>query len=765
MFHDARFVGRARGRLCCLLLFLMAASLPALPRPRVAVVLSGGAALGLAHVGVLRVIEQAGIPIDMVVGTSMGAIVGGMYAVGYSPDQLDSIVTKLDWSTVLSEQRDSLGDHYNLLKRQRFPFWVGFDGRGINVGAGLLEGQNALAFFTELTLHDLGVRDFDTLPVPYRAVATDIMSGEKVVIAHGSIAEAMRSSMSLPGIFRPYTLEGRRLVDGGIADNMPVDVAREMGADIVIAVESGSGKPADPEFLNSSVAITSQTLNLLIAQNMESARRKADLVITPDLHDFNMMSFTDVALIVAKGKEGAEAKLTALKEIAARIEKSRPLVQPDQQANRSARRPLPEITTISAEGGSPADRALARSVFAPLAGKPADGAAVHTAVDSLYASGRFDLVTFDLAAVQGTEGAPSRAAGVVRLVPNTTSAGAMVFGGGFRALFTSISSSVSQIMAGVVLRDLTGMDSALFAEAGFLDQRRISMEYFQPFGVFFLMPFFRYEDQFDDYYVTSSAVSHTLYKSAGGGLWAGFMIGKYVDLMAGYSFEGVASNGFLDPSLGMTIGTLSAVLRAGSFSTTVFPESGWSTAVRARWADAALGGNTAFTALEWNYTAAVPLSDTFTLGAACYAGSDFSGIPGMNGSLPAVHALTIRQAGMFYGLEQNPSSGMGNHAAALGLELRMKLGSISPLLGVEFYGLANLSAAAVRQGLPGNPGFIDFLPFRWAASLGLGAHITDHLGVLAALSFVSDGNAVLGPRRLAFTMEVGSFAQFLEDRR
>ena len=519
--------------LCCFLAFFLAASLSAQPKPRVAVVLSGGSALGLAHVGALKVIEQAGIPIDMIVGTSMGAIVGGLYAVGYSPDQLDSIVTKLDWTTVLSEQRDSLGDHYNLLKRQRFPFWIGFDSKGISLGAGLLEGQNVLSLFTELTLHDLSVRDFDKLPVPYRAVATDITTGEKIVISHGSIADAMRASMSLPGIFRPYTLDGRELVDGGIADNMPVDVAREMGADIVIAVESGSGKPTSPDFLTSSVAITTQTLNILIDQNMESARRNADLVITPDLHDFNMMSFGDVVRIVDQGKKGAEAKLSALRELASRIEKSRPLVTPEMQMNRSANRPLPVLTTISAEGGTPADQAQARSAFAPLAGKPADRALVRKAIDSMYASGRFDLVTFDLAAVEGIENGPARAAGVVRLVPDTTPANAILLGGGFRALFTTITDSVSHIMAGVVFRDLTGADSAFLIEGGFLDQRRIYAEYFQPLGPFFLMPFFRYESEFDGYYITSSDVYNTLYQSTGGGLWAGFMIGRYADLLTG----------------------------------------------------------------------------------------------------------------------------------------------------------------------------------------------------------------------------------------
>jgi hypothetical protein len=230
--------------------------------------------------------------------------------------------------------------------------------------------------------------------------------------------------------------------------------------------------------------------------------------------------------------------------------------------------------------------------------------------------------------------------------------------------------------------------------------------------------------------------------------------------MTGYSYEGIVSDGFLDPNPSSTVGTLSAVVRAGTFSTTVFPESGFSTTLRARWADPSLGGNTAFTTLEWNYDTALPLSDRFTLGIVGFAATDFSGIPGINGSLPPDRAFSIRQSGMFYGLEPNPVMGMGNHVAAFAVELRRKLGTISPLLGV-----ANFSVAAVREGLPGDADFIDFLPLRWDCSLGLGAHITDHLGAVAVVSFVNDGNVPLSPQRFAFTVEVGNFTQFLEDRR
>ncbi len=753
----------ARSVLFFAVLFFLAASLAeAQPKPRVAVVLSGGSALGLAHVGVLEVIEKAGIPVDMILGASMGSIIGGLYASGYSPDRLESLVTTIDWATVFSERRDSPGDRYDWLKRQRFPIRLGFDGQGINLGTGLLEGQNVLSLFTELTLHGLTVRSFDELPVPYRAIAADLMTGEKVVLSRGSIAEAMRSSMSIPGLFRPYEIDGRKVVDGGIADNMPVDVARQMGADIVIAVECRKGNPKSEESLNSSLAITAQTLNLFIQQNMVSARRDADLVITPDLQDFDAMSYAEAAQIVDRGRGGAEADYPRLKELAARIEKTRPLVKPEEQANRRAWRALPVLTTVRVEGGSPSDEALVSGVFAPLLGKTADRTLVRKGIDSIYATGRFDLVTFDLEAEPASAEGMSRAVGVVRLVPDTTSESAILFGPSFRTLFTTITDNVTQFTAGGLLRDMTGRDSALYAEAGLLDKRRFYLEYFQPFGPFFFMPFFRYESQFDGYYVTLIDVYHTLFKSTGGGLWTGFSIDKHADLMAGYSYESVVAYGFGDPSTKNAVGTLSAVFRLDTFSTSVFPESGFSTILRGRWADRAVGGNTGFTALEWNFNTALPLSRRITLGAVGYVASDFSGFLDVNGSLPTEREFTIRQPGMFYGLEPRPQTGTGNHIGALALELRVKLGALSPLLGIDIFTLANASVAAVRQDQVED---IDFLPLRWNGSLGLGARITDHTGVLIAASYVNDGNETLTPQRFALSLEFGTFAQFLEDRR
>ena len=343
------------------------------PRPRVALVLSGGSALGIAHVGVIRELEKAGIPIDMVLGTSMGSVVGGLYAAGYSPDAMESFVVGLDWNTLFSERRESAGDRYDHLKRERFPFALGFDKHGLHLGQGLLQGQNVLSLLTSMTLHILPIRDFDALPVPYRAVAADILSGEKVVFSAGSIAEAIRSSMSIPGLFRPYEAQGHLLVDGGIADNMPVDEARAMGADIVIAVESRGHLARSAGQLRSGLAITNQTMGLFIEENMRPSRAGADLLIKPDLTGYTTASYADAEALIRRGEAAGQAMSAEIAALASRIASTRKLPLPEDQSNRRAMRAPPILTRIEVEAPSAADQAVARAAFEASARHEARG--------------------------------------------------------------------------------------------------------------------------------------------------------------------------------------------------------------------------------------------------------------------------------------------------------------------------------------------------------------------------------------------------------
>ena len=214
-------------------------------RPRIGLVLAGGGAKGGAHVGVLKVLEELHVPIDCIAGTSAGALVGALYAVGRSPDEIEQIVLDNDWRAMFSDtlpRRDRTlrrkSDDYTRLA----PIGVGW-GRergSLQLAAGFGQGQRLIAMFEQATGASRVTGDFDDLPIPFRAVATDLNTGQAVALGEGDLAMAMRASMSLPGILRPVRLDGRVLLDGGIANQIPIDVVRAMGAERIIAVDVGT---------------------------------------------------------------------------------------------------------------------------------------------------------------------------------------------------------------------------------------------------------------------------------------------------------------------------------------------------------------------------------------------------------------------------------------------------------------------------------------------------------------------------------------------
>jgi len=209
-------------------------------RPKIGLVLSGGGARGFAHIGVLKVLEENDVPIDYIVGTSMGSIIGGLYAIGLTPEEIEHGVRGIAWDKVFDDfaNRDHKSfrrkqDDYDFFNLQR----VGITDNGLQIRPGLIEGQQIELALDRLAYPGFHIEDYDKLRIPFRAIATDIATGEPFVIKDGNIARAMRASMSIPGALPPITIDGTLLVDGGIANNVPIDIVREMGADIVIVVD------------------------------------------------------------------------------------------------------------------------------------------------------------------------------------------------------------------------------------------------------------------------------------------------------------------------------------------------------------------------------------------------------------------------------------------------------------------------------------------------------------------------------------------------
>src|SRR3984893_2925609 len=257
-------------------------------RPRIGLVLSGGGARGAAHIGVLKILEQLRVPIDAIAGTSMGAVVGGLYASGLSARDIEKIMTSVNWQDAFRDRppREDL----TLRRKQEDQSFLVKVPLGVHAGRvllprGLIQGQGLTQMLRRLTLPVARISDFDRLPTPFRAVATDLESGDTVVMGSAVLPSAMRPSLSAPGVFAPVEREGHLLVDGGIADNVPVDIARAMGVDVVIVVDVGF--PLLPrQQLSSAPVISSQMLAILIGRNSQAqlaTLTAQDILIQPAL--------------------------------------------------------------------------------------------------------------------------------------------------------------------------------------------------------------------------------------------------------------------------------------------------------------------------------------------------------------------------------------------------------------------------------------------------------------------------------------------------
>lgn len=309
-------------------------------RKRVAVVLGGGGAKGAAEVGVLKYIEQAGVPVDYVVGTSIGSIVGGLYSIGYNSTELDSLFRSQEWLDLLTDR--SISNSNSLITIEDGVLMI----KGIPVrldfikkknplsNIGVLRGDSIVSKFNSMIGSKYAIPEtdsisFDSLPIPYRCVAVNVRSFEECVLSHGSLSKAMRASMAVPFVFRPMNINDQPLVDGGVLNNLPVDVAKAMGADIVIAVDLAVKEPDDDEPKLDADELFEPLSNIGIVNMIDwqirrpdikkykNNRKMADLVIQPRLNGFNCQDFTSEAIseMISIGENAGREALPALIEL------------------------------------------------------------------------------------------------------------------------------------------------------------------------------------------------------------------------------------------------------------------------------------------------------------------------------------------------------------------------------------------------------------------------------------------------------------------
>ncbi|WP_423761105.1 patatin-like phospholipase family protein [Burkholderia sp. NLJ2] len=363
-------------------------------RPSIGLVLSGGGARGYAHLGVLKVLEENRIPVDCIAATSMGAVVGGLYASGMAADDMQKRLSEVNLADIAFDVTDRADLPQSSREDERLyinGLTLGFGKKGVKAPVGLVQGNRLQALLANWTASVPTNQPFDRLPIPYRAVATDLQTGQMVVLDHGSLPLAIRASMAMPGLFAPAEINGRALVDGGLVSNLPVDTARQMGASVVIAVDIGSQlRPLDA--LASPADVMQQMVGILIRQNVSAQRQQItanDVLLTPALGSLGFTDFQNARQAISAGEAAATAALPRLKRYA--------LTPEEYAAYRSAHaQPLPppvRITRIEIKTSGGVPKRVVSDALHVKPGDLYDPQTVSQDLLGLTTGGNFESVT------------------------------------------------------------------------------------------------------------------------------------------------------------------------------------------------------------------------------------------------------------------------------------------------------------------------------------------------------------------------------------
>lgn len=375
-------------------------------RPKIGLVLSGGGARGITHIGVIKVLEEMNIPVDYIAATSMGSIVGGLYAIDKTPAEMEKIVTTINWTTMFSDSPPRKDLTFREKQREdRFPLplEIGFRDGEIRGFQGALSGANLELLLHELTSSADGVTSLDKLPIPFRCVATNMVTGKPYVFERGPLYQAMRASMSIPGVFSPAEYGGQILGDGGLVDNLPIDIVRGMGADIVIAVNIGTPL-MERDQLTSIVGLTSQMINILTEQNVRAqlaTLRPGDILISPDLGKLSSSDFSQAREFIRRGEAVAREMAPRLAELSlsnagyAAYKRTLPAIGDT---------PPPVVDFVRVEGTQYANPAVIKNELDVHLGKPLDIADVNKGLERLYGTGDYERIDYRMAEDRDREG-------------------------------------------------------------------------------------------------------------------------------------------------------------------------------------------------------------------------------------------------------------------------------------------------------------------------------------------------------------------------
>ena len=607
---------------------LAATKTPPLNRPKIGVALEGGGAMGLAHIGVLRWFEEHHIPVDYVAGTSMGGLVGGFYATGMTPEEMQDLIEGLDWREILGDRTPYEDLSYRRKEDQRaYPNSLIFGLRhGLSAPAGLIAGHQIGLLIDRVTLPYYGISSFDDMPVPFRCVATDLVSGQSHVFKDGPLAIALRSTMSIPGAFSPVR-EGKAVyVDGGLLDNLPTDVVRKMGAEIVIAVHLEPA-PVEANDIRSVFSVLNHSVSAVVRENEMRSLELADSIVSVPLGEFTTVDYAKSEAIMQRGYEAANTKARLLEAFA--------LNEADWEAYLQARKtrertelPVPQFVKV--EGTSEREAVDVARYLKGFPGKPIETQKLDRALTRLTGVGRFDSASYWLTQQDGKAGllvsvvekndAPPMFQTAFEV--DGSQAGNVDFTTGTRFTFMDVAGYRSEWRTDLLLGNTYGIQTELYRP-------------FWPESRWFFAPHAEASDTtFQIYAKNDPLADYRIYRiDIGGDL--GYSFGRFGELRVGYEVGSLNTKLRLGtpeiPSVEGRVGQSRLHYLLDHTDDPVIPRHGFSAESNFRWFDQSPGTASSFPSLDLKLGYFQPLTRIVSFFAESEGGSTFgtnsTGIP------------------------------------------------------------------------------------------------------------------------------------------
>jgi NTE family protein len=603
-------------------------SSPTGKRLKIGVALEGGGALGLAHVGVLESLEEHHIPIDYLAGTSMGGLVGGLYALGKSPKELEDIVREQNWDIIIGGQQNYGDLSYRRKEDARdYPNFLQMGlKKGLSLPSGLNSGQGVSALIDEQTIAYAHSGSFDEFPIPFRCVATNLTTAQPKVFDHGSIAVALRSTMSIPGVFAPVRDGNDVYVDGGLLGNLPTDVVRKMGADVVIAVHLETA-PINPDQVQSLFSVLGRSIDTVIHANEMRGLSDADLIITVELKEFTTMDFDKSQTIIPRGKAAAEAKARILAPYA--------LNDADWQAylaERKAREKVnvPVPTFLEVRGVSGEAQKELQTYLQPLVGKPVDPNETDSILNRLTGTGRYNSADYWVAEENGKTGLivnfheKTYAPPFLQISSNLDGSepNYVTFTQSARLTFMDIAGYRSEWRTDINLGNTYGLYTELWKP-------------FTPFGKWFYAPHANVYNEGVRFFQKSKAVAFYRLDHADGGIDVGYQFSRFTEFRAGYDggYENAKLNLGIPDFLSTSgrIGDTHLSLHSDYANDPIVPTDGFRVVTNFHWYDAYPSAANTLPAMDAQLQGFHPVSNKGSIFGSAEGGSTFgfvnTGVP------------------------------------------------------------------------------------------------------------------------------------------